>query len=63
MSDELLQPFYEYLQAERRALLAKLDSIERLMGISPSTAELRRKAKHVELTPDDSLAGVAEYNE
>jgi len=44
MSD-LLKPFYDWLMQRRRALLTELDEIERLLGISPTTAELRRREK------------------
>ena len=62
-SDDILKPFYEYLQLERRALLTKLDSIERVLGISPRTAELRRQHNNVKINATDNIAGIAEYKE
>lgn len=37
--------FREYLLNERQALLMRVDYIERLLGFSPRTAELRKEAK------------------
>lgn len=35
----------EYLMMVRQALLMQLDAIERLLNVSPRTAELRKEAK------------------
>ena len=61
MNDEIMQPFYDYLEKERQALLTKLDAIERIMGISPRNAEIRRMYKQVKIGEADSIAGVREY--
>lgn len=42
MTDEIFQPFRNYLEAKRRSLLTELDEIEKLIGISPRTVELRK---------------------
>lgn len=42
-NDEPMQPFYEYLKIRRQALLTELDQIERLLGTSPRTAEIRKR--------------------
>ena len=60
MNDEIMKPFYDYLEKERQALLTKLDSIERIMGISPRTAEIRKRRNNVKIKSAD-YAGVAEY--
>jgi len=39
---EWLRPF---LMGQRRALLMQVDSIEKTLGIEPTTADLRRKQK------------------
>lgn len=36
----------EYLMAERQALLLRLEAIEKLVGISPLTSEIRKAAKN-----------------
>ena len=43
MTDEIFQPFRAYLEAKRRSLLTELDEIEKLIGISPRTAEIRKR--------------------
>jgi len=43
---DTMKPFYDYLGKERQALLTKLDAIERMLGVSPRTAEIRKQAKH-----------------
>jgi hypothetical protein len=35
-----------YLMALRQSLLMQLDALERLLGISPTTAEIRREMKN-----------------
>jgi hypothetical protein len=35
-----------YLMSLRQALLMQLDALERLLGISPTTAEIRREMKN-----------------
>lgn len=35
----------EYLMAHRQALLMELDALERYLGLTPRTAELRKQAK------------------
>lgn len=37
--------FREYIMNERQALLMRVDYLERLAGITPRTAELRKEAK------------------
>jgi len=64
-NNELFAPFYKYLEAERKALLTKLDSIERIMGISPRTAEIRKRYNHarpVVVVDDGTIAGVVKYD-
>ena len=61
MTDEIMKPFYDYLEKERQALLTKLDAIERIMGISPRTAEIRKKHNQVKIDKIDNIAGVAKY--
>lgn len=39
---EWLQPF---LMSQRRALLMQVEAVEKLLGIDPTTADLRKKAK------------------
>ena len=58
MNDKLLKPFYDYLEKERQALLTKLDSIERIIGITPRTAEIRRKYRSIVISNDDTIAGI-----
>lgn len=45
MNPAEIQLTYEYLSKQRDAYLALVDSIERLLEISPRTAELRRQEK------------------
>lgn len=40
--------FREYIMNERQALLMRVDYLERLAGISPRTAELRKAHKEQE---------------
>ena len=61
MTDEIMKPFYDYLEKERQALLTKLDSIERIMGVSPRTAELRKRHNNVKIKSAD-YAGVVQYD-
>ena len=61
MNDELMKPFYDYLEKERQALLTKLDSIERIMGISPRTSEIRRRHNSVKIKSAD-YAGIVKYD-
>ena len=60
MSELLLQPFYEYLEKERQALLTKLDATERILGTSPRTAELRKQHKHMKINEGDNIAGAVQ---
>lgn len=39
------QAMHDYLMEMRRGLLLQLDALERFLGISPRTAELRKEAK------------------
>jgi hypothetical protein len=62
-NDELLQPFYDYLKNRRQALLTELDNIERTLGTSPRTAEIRRLhngKKLVEPCETATIAGITE---
>lgn len=59
---EPFEPFYAYLEAERQALLTKLDKIERIMGTSPRTAEIRKKYKAIIIGESDSVGGVVKYD-
>ena len=61
MNDEIMKPFYDYLEKERQALLTKLDSIERIMGISPRTAEIRKRHNNIKIKSAD-YAGVVQYD-
>lgn len=59
---DIFQSFQQYLEARRRALLAELDEIERLSGLSPRTAEIRRQFhRRRDMGPAENLAGVAGY--
>lgn len=40
---EIFEPFREYLLAERRGLLTRLDEIERLLGVYPRTSAVRKE--------------------
>ena len=66
MTDEIFQPFRAYLEAKRRSLLTELDEIEKLIGISPRTAEIRKRYNRSEqrTVPVDgeSVVGVM-YNQ
>jgi len=44
-SEGYLEQLRPFLMQQRRALLAQVDSIEELLEIAPSTADLRREAK------------------
>jgi len=48
MVDKLLEPFYKWLAERRHALLVELEEIEKLLGTSPRTSELRRMYKKKE---------------
>ena len=61
MNDEIMQPFYEYLEKRREVLLTELDMLERLMGISPRNAEIRRQYKQMVVSEADTLVGVVKY--
>jgi len=43
--NKIFQPFYEYLMQRRRSLLTELEEVEKLLGVSPTTAELRKNEK------------------
>jgi predicted ATP-grasp superfamily ATP-dependent carboligase len=40
----------EYMMLMRQALLMQLDAIEKLLGISPRTSELRKEARAIAYT-------------
>jgi hypothetical protein len=40
----------EYMMLMRQALLMQLDAIEKLLGISPRTSELRKEARALAYT-------------
>jgi hypothetical protein len=67
MDDELFGLFHRYLEERRRALLTELDEIERQLGTSPRTAEIRRKfnGHKIILSPQngDDLAGAVTYQD
>ena len=54
----IFSPFYDYLEKRREVLLTELDAIERVMGVSPRTAEMRKRYKQIEIGKNDSVAGV-----
>ena len=62
MTSELLQPFYDYMDQRRRILLDELEQIERLIGVSPRTSEIRRRYKSqqapIAINEGDAVAGV-----
>jgi hypothetical protein len=61
---EPLQPFYDYLEKRRQALLTELDAIERTLGVSPRTAEARKIGlRTIALQEHDNVAGVIAYDE
>lgn len=62
MSD-IMQPFYEYLEKERQALLTKLDAIERILGTSPRTAEARKiGVRTIKLREHENVSGAIVYD-
>lgn len=63
MTDNIFNPFYDYLEQRRRILLDELAQIERLLGTSPSTSELRKAAKQIVVNKADSVVGVVEYSQ
>jgi len=44
-SADYLEQLRPFLMSQRRALLMQIDSIEKILGIKPTTADLRRKQK------------------
>lgn len=54
----IFSPFYEYLEQRRRVILDELAQIEKLIGIYPSTAEIRKAYKQITINENDSIAGV-----
>ena len=45
LSAEYVKWMKPFLMSQRRSLLAQVDSIEELLEITPSTADLRKQAK------------------
>lgn len=45
IADEFRKWLRPMLMSQRRALLMQVDSIERTLGIEPTTADLRKRAK------------------
>lgn len=46
MNSELSEQLREYFERRRSNLLSEIDGLERLLGISPRTSELRKRARY-----------------